>query len=120
MIDREWFVGQEVLVRDVNEKRQYWENSEPPTGTITKVGRKLFTVRRGSWDTVFRIETGRTNDAYEHSWVQTKEGYADQERRAELVKDLRGTGLFAGYYPKLKTNTLEAILQVIKTMEGDK
>ena len=116
----EWYVGQEVVIRNVNEHRRYWTDGQPPCGVVTKVGRKLVTVEDpyGNPKTYY-IEDGQANDKWGHAWIQTKEAFAAQERRTELVHALRKTGLFDAYYPKLHTDTLEAILQVITVMEAD-
>ena len=117
--DVKWFVGQEVVIRDVNEKRQYWDDGQPPRGVVTKVGRKLFTVSYGYGESVYRIEDGTKNDPYGHGWVQTPEDFANRELRGELTKRLRDRGLSTVVGgPTLSTDTLEAVLQVIEVMEA--
>ena len=117
--ESKWYVGQEVFLRDVNEAPKYWKDGLPPRGIVTKVGRTLLTVEdQCRHPKTYRLDSGRANDKYEHALVQTLEDYADQKRRAELVTKLRQTGLFGGYHVSLKTDTLEAVLQVIEVMEA--
>ena len=117
--ESKWFVGQEVVIRDVNERRQYWDDGQPPRGVVTKVGRKLFTVSYGYGESVYRIEDGTKNDPYGHGWVQTPEDFANRELRGELTKRLRDRGLSTVVGgPTLSTDTLEAVLQVIEVMEA--
>lgn len=114
-----WFVGQEVVIRNMDGLAPDFTNP-PPTGVVTKVGRTVFTVENEYHQLkTFRIKDGTANDKYGNAWIQTKEAFSAQERRTTVVHALRKTGLFDAYYPKLHTDTLEAILQVITVMEAD-
>jgi hypothetical protein len=83
-------VDQQVRVSDINGRRSA---SYPPggwTGIVTKVGRKLVTVRFQSREQVFRIETGQANDQYGHQCISTleeAEQYLRYSRAREALKE---------------------------------
>lgn len=83
---RDYYVGQELLIDDVNRRDRPLE-----TCTVTKVGRKLVTVAIGQWgrEEVYRIDTSKRNDNYQHRWLLTREEYEDRERRRVLLDALR-------------------------------
>lgn len=107
----EYYVGQEVLIRSVNQR-----GSEPEKATVTKVGRKLVTVRNQyNWFEVYRMDTGKRNDNYGHEWLQTPEAYADEQHRTELWGQLRELGLKTEWgKPTISTVKLERIIAILE------
>lgn len=83
-------VGQKVIVRDINESRLGGVRH----GTVSKVARKLLTVMVGPYGRpeTFRIDTGRSNDAYGHGWIQSVEEYAEELAWTEARARLEGPG----------------------------
>lgn len=112
-------LGQRVVMRDVNEGRY----GGPKFGTVTKVGRKLVTVQNetAKWDEkVYRLDTGRQNDRYDHGYFQTIEAFEEGKRRGELLAALREAGLEPrlGAGSQFSTATLARILEVIQSDES--
>ena len=103
-------VGQRVWIFDVNQGKR-----GPQEGTVTKVGRKLVTVR-GPWaSATFRIETGQINSQYSnHTWIKTDEEKAYDERRAELIQALRDHGVRFDGFLRLSNEVLAGFLKVIE------
>lgn len=109
-------VGDRVQVFDVNgsrmgQPRGGWD------GTVVKVGRKLITIQYGNHYTqVFRLDSGRANDAYGHLWIKTSEQAAEDARRGELIQRLRDGGLEIRVGARVSTSMLEAL---IKALDGE-
>lgn len=110
-------VDDEVRVFDINAGRRRQPEGGWP-GTVTKVGRALFTVehegdREGQ---VFRIEDGSWNNKnYGHQrWVLTAERAQANLRRAQAVETLRRCGLVLrdGHSSLYSTEDLEVIARV--------
>ena len=80
-------VGQVVYLRGVNidRRKTYTLNNRPNELTITKVGRKLATVRLYGRDATFRLDTMIRNDAYGHEWLQTIPEFEEEVRRREFM-----------------------------------
>lgn len=79
-------VDQRVWVYDVNAPR----GRGPSEGTVTKVGRKLVTVRdRYGHSAVYRIDGGTINDNYGHQWIRTDAERDEHERYKAAVESLR-------------------------------
>ena len=79
--------------------------------TVTKVGRKLFTVVTGERgrEMVFRLETGIVNDDYGHYWVLTLAQAAEKERRHAAIDALRTFGLTFNSSARDRSATLEQL-----------
>lgn len=113
-----WQVGQEVYIRDVNERRLYRSGDGlPPIGTVVKVARKLITVK-GPWgrEETYEIATGSRSDAYRHGWVQTMEDYEAQQERFDLLRRLKDAGLEVrtGGRP-LRNETLRSVIRALES-----
>lgn len=80
-----WFVGQSVVVTDVNRK-------EPMRTTVKVVGRKYFTVA-GDHRTKFSLETGVEVGEYNHASAYTEEEYAEEQARESALSELRELGI---------------------------
>lgn len=77
-----FYVGQKVVITGANRR-------EPSEGVVTKIGRKLVTVREGSWrEKQYRIEDGVRNDAYGHDAILTQEEFAEKIERIHIFKKL--------------------------------
>jgi hypothetical protein len=81
--------------------------------TVVKVGRKLITVKYGHCESVFRLENGRINNDYGHSWIRTVEQAAEDLRRKELVQRLRDGGVDLRVGTQFAMETLEALVNVV-------
>lgn len=106
-------VGDEVVMRDVNELRQ----SGPVLGVVTKVGRVLVKARPHGHDfeTSYRLDNDlRSNDTYEHGWLQTPAQYADERRRKELVAALREHDVEVHRAHKLTNRQLARVLGIVR------
>ena len=110
----EYYVGQKILIRSVNERGR-----GPVETTVTKVGTKLVYVHHWGRDEAYRIETGRRNDAYEHQWLETPEQYAEELHRSELWERLRVAGLasFSYHGKNVPTEKLERVLAIMEDSE---
>lgn len=82
--------GDIVKVFDVNGKR----NGQPEggwQGQVTKVGKKLVTVKYNHSVDTFRIETGFVNDRYGHQYILTLEEYNEKQlatkARSTLIRE---------------------------------
>jgi hypothetical protein len=80
-------VGDNVVVYDVN------FDKEGSPGTVTGVGRKLFSVDGPRGPLMYRLEDGRRNDAYGHQWVKTVAQAEEDDRRKHALDSLRRCGL---------------------------
>ena len=105
-------VGDEVLVFDVNWGRRGNAGGEP--ATVVKVGRKLVTLKIGTWwEKQFRLDTQRINYDYGHLWFRTKKQVAEDNRRREAVAALASFGLELSRRCSLTTDRLEAVLSAL-------
>jgi hypothetical protein len=95
-------------------------------GKVTRAGRKLFDVEyypwgedRSSETRTFRIESGKSNDAYGHYWVETPEHAAETKRRAAALTTLHRAGLAVERASHqdgaLSLGLLEALAAVVET-----
>lgn len=85
-----YHVGQELWRHDVNRER----TGRAMRATVAKVGRSLVTIiNEYGQAEVYRIETGRRNDAYGHQWLCTDEQHAEHEARTAAHARLRSLGL---------------------------
>lgn len=105
-------VGDKVRVYDINGKREGW--GDGVEGTVTKVGRALFTVEHRQarpGGQVFKLEGGWANDKWGHRWVETEEQFAARKRRDDAVTMLesRGIRLEPTSKGRLTTEILEAL-----------
>lgn len=113
-------VGQEVIVRDVNENRL----GGPKRGTVVKVGRTLVTVQEQYGQRRFSIQDRTVRDNYGHASIQTVEEYEDQIARTALLRRLREHGLDeVAFRPQLPTTTLAKVVEMLdaaaaETKEG--
>ena len=108
-------VGDRVQVFDVN-RRPLRDGFD---GTVVKVGRTLITVRYGhGYTKVFRLDSGRANDAFGHQWIETPAQMAEDARRDELVQRLRDSGLEVRMGRQLPTQTLEAVAAALDEAES--
>lgn len=94
----EWYVGQPVLMRSVNERGR-----GPYKTTITRVGRKYVYIEQHGRERSFTID-GSANDAYGHEWLQTPEAYAHQVRMSSLRDTLKENGITVDTYADLYNN----------------
>lgn len=87
MSEKKYFVGQEVMISDMN--------SPARKGVVEKVGRTLVHVsgRRAGETEAFRLESGRRNDNYGHSSIHTMEAWEERQERSALFTRLRATGI---------------------------
>lgn len=103
-------VGQEVRVSDINGRRL---RSYPPggwSGIVTKVGRKLVTVRYQSREQVFRIETGQSNDDYGHQSINTLEETEQYLRYGKAQEALKETDFQIKLGRNPSVETLEGVV----------
>lgn len=82
-------VGQEVIIRDVNQDRRWYPDGEPPTGVITKVGRTLAHVRTAGLIETYRLEDGTRNDHWGTGRIQTMEEFQEDRARDRALARLR-------------------------------
>ncbi len=107
-----YFVGQTLYLDGVNRHGRDRERVE-----VVKVGRKLMSVAdRHGRTTEYRMEDGRRNDAYRHSWVQTADEVGATERRAVVMSRLHAMRL---YDMGLQGFSLEALTAVADLLEAD-
>lgn len=106
-------VGDEVRVFDVNGPRRGQPVAGYP-GTVTKAGRKLFTVTYGGCSQVFRLDTGQSNDAYGHQSVKTLEQAELDARRGRAVGTLREHEITIGVRNSLTVEHLEALADLVR------
>lgn len=109
-------VGQEVVLYDVNRRK----DAPRPRGTITKVGRKLVTIR-GNWGgrpRQYRIDEQRINDNYGHSSFATLEqDAASEQRRADLAV-LSRHGFKLEWNAKPSDDDLRAVAAILEQRES--
>lgn len=115
MSDSKYYEGQEVVIRDVNDRRRPEEG--PLTATITRVGRKLVYVTLYGREKAYRIESGVANDNYGHSSLQTWDEYHAEKRRAEVVQALQEAGFIAKNYSF--PHSTEVLERVLKAATGE-
>lgn len=111
-------VGDKVLLVKRTHRR-YEPESEIET-TVTKVGRKYFTVEHGLHYQKFHLDSGTEASNYSAScYVTTPERQAEKNHRTQLIVDLREAGVkFESFSKKLSTKTLEILLAAVDA-EGD-
>lgn len=109
-----FYVGQEVLLRSVNDRRD-----EPRRVTIAKVGRTNVyyadPIYASGLSKPHEVESGRIKDNYGHEWLQTPEEYAEEQYRTVLVAAIRAAGWEPKNYTGRGTSTalLEALAGVL-------
>ena len=81
-------VGQEVILRDVNERRL----GAPVVGTVVKIGRKLVTIEGGYQARQYRLEDQSENNGYGHRWFETLEQREEAARRDADREVINGAG----------------------------
>lgn len=88
-------------------------------GEVVKVGRKLITVKYGWGTTVFRMENGRANDRFGHTYIRTPEQVEEMNRRTDLLSRLKALGLEPVSYPRteISTDKIEAIVKIMEEPE---
>ena len=108
----EYYVGQKVLIRDINRRR----DGGPTESVITRVGRKLVYIEQYGREVAYRIEDGRKNDNYGHSWLQTPEQYVEEMHRDALWSRLNAAGLRLelGMSHKVSTDKLERVVAIME------
>jgi hypothetical protein len=110
--EQQYHVGQELWRHDVNERRL----GGPQRVTVTKVGRALVTVAtdRG-WAETFRIESGRSNDAFGHGSLCTDAEHAAHIDRAGVMERLMAHHISpdTGYGHTHPIETLRAIADLL-------
>lgn len=104
-------VDQEVWVFDVNDRGR-----GPDRGIVTKVGRKLVTIKYGYGERTFRIEDGQRNDNYRHQWFLTDEQYALGTRRKVAVNTIRDVliGRAGGIKNGLPIELIESVAALLE------
>lgn len=108
-------VGQEVVVRNVNERRL----GGAARGMVTKIGRKLVTIETSGmgWSArQYRLDTQYTNDDWGHQWFLTVDQQADEDERDTLWQRIGEHGIVqklgggAGAVPTEKLRIVAALL----------
>jgi len=110
-------VGDTVKVFDINGKRV----GQPEggwDGEVTKVGRALITIKYAGRNTVFRIDTGRTNDAYAHQHYETVAEAARNERYAKARNTLTEFGLDFRLGKRATLDQVEALAELVNSFKG--
>lgn len=109
----QYVVGQRVWLYDVNDRA----NRGPESVVVTKVGRKLVTIEgKYGYTATHRIETGRKNDDYGHTWIKTDDERAADDRREAAVKRMHAHGLRFDYGARRhSTEAIEAICDLLDT-----
>lgn len=107
-------VGDPVKVFDVNGSRR----GQPLggyDGEVKKVGRTLVTIHWGYSTEVFRLDTGRSNDAYGHQQFKTLARVALDARRTKALSAIKEFGLEPARLGANKTplHQLETLAEVI-------
>lgn len=93
--------------------RRYEPEAEMET-TVTKVGRKYFTVEHGLHYQKFHLGSGHEVSNYSAScYVTTPERQAEEARRNELLDQLRKHGITFQRTEGFNSTTLTAILAAV-------
>lgn len=115
----EWYVGQRVYLRDVNENRRRDPAFIPPVVTIAKVGRTLVHVEEYGRLRAYGKDDGVRRDDYRHSWLQTFERYAEGIARSVATERLAALGLVFGLRGRAMTAAqINAIADLIDSFDG--
>lgn len=105
-------VGDKVLLVKRTHRR-YEPEAEIET-TVTKVGRKYFTVEHGLHYQKFHLDSGTEVSNYSAScYVTTPERQAEKVRREELFDQLRKHGVTFERWQNFNSTTLTAILAAV-------
>ncbi len=120
MTTSKWNVGDIAIVRDVNDRG----GKEPQRFLVTRVGRTLVYIAVPWGEESYRIDTGRRNDRYGHSWIVTEQEEADAQRLSAALARLRDFGLEPVRYNRtdLPTGLLERVIALIEsetTLNGE-
>lgn len=105
-------VGQEVILHDVNRRR----DSVDVRGVVTKVGRKLVTIKGAYAESQYRIAEQTRNDDYGHGSFRTLEQEALANQRVTDLATLARHGF------KLEWNArpaAEDLRRVAELLEAD-
>ncbi|MCD4535663.1 hypothetical protein LRP67_16340 [Nocardioides sp. cx-169] len=90
------------------------------------MGRKLVTIEDKGRPEVFRVDTGRANDAYGHGWLCTDEQHAEHEARSAVMDRLHALKIrfdMGGYDRRYSVETLAAVADILEdapTAEADR
>lgn len=112
-MDAKFYVGQEVIVRNVNEGRGSFRVQTAP---VTRVGTRLVYIEQYGREYSYRADTGRRNDNYGHSWLQTHGEYMEEKRRAALYERLAEHGMrsYQSDWAGLSSDKIERILAILE------
>lgn len=88
-------------------------------GVVTKKGRLLITVTHVGYDrgVQYRMENGRANDGYGHSYIRTPEQAAESIHRSELQSRLFELGIRFDLGVRPSSTKLEALIKVMEETE---
>lgn len=103
-------VGQKLYLRNVNERLR---GELPPVVIVTRVGSKLVYVSSYGREEAYRIDSGRRNDAYAHSWLQTFIEWDEQIERSGLVESLKSFGFEICLGRTVTTDTMRMVIAAL-------
>jgi hypothetical protein len=88
---------------------------------VVKKGRVLITVTPVGYhrEEVFRMETGRANDGYGHSYIKTPEQVEHDIRESAVRSRLHELGVRFELGVRPSIEQLEAIIKIMEESEGE-
>jgi hypothetical protein len=106
-------VGEEVILRDVNERGAVF-----PRGTVVKVGRTLVTIKDRYGEQQYRIEEQHKNDQWQHGWFQTMDQYEAEQRHSAARDTLCAHG-FTLAAASVDRGKVQAVAEFLRREYGD-